>query len=62
MGRRVMYDIKDIDDAWSRGYARSRESLLDVIRETTGIQFKDMVNLIIWIKEHKEIEDAKQRN
>jgi len=57
-----MYDIKDIDDAWSRGFARSRESLLDVIRQTTGIQFKDMVDLIIWIKEHKEIEDAKQRS
>ena len=46
--------IKDQLDAYKEGYADGKQFVLDFVNQTTKQDFKELVDLIIWIRKQEE--------
>jgi hypothetical protein len=45
--------LKDQLDAWKDGFQDGKEQILEFIRESTKQDFKDVADLIMWIRKQE---------
>ena len=51
--------IKDQLDAYKEGYADGKQFVLDFVNQTTKQDFKELVDLIIWIRKQESQNEVK---
>jgi len=51
--------IKDELDAYKEGYADGKQFVLDFVNQTTKQDFKELVDLIIWIRKQESQNEVK---
>ena len=49
--------IKDNLDYYKEGFRDGEKFVLDVIKQTTKQEFKELTELIIWIREHQGVQN-----
>ena len=51
--------IKDELDAYKEGYVDGKQFVLDFVNQTTKQNFKELVDLIIWIRKQESQNEVK---
>ena len=51
--------IKDELDAYKEGYAHGKQFVLDFVNQTTKQDFKELADLIIWIRKQESQNEVK---
>ena len=51
--------IKDELDAYKEGYADGKQFVLDFVKQTTKQDFKELADLIIWIRKQESQNEVK---